>query len=88
MTEIKLPYNLPCSIIIPYKDTKIMIKTEPIVELTAKYELRDACGIMGVTASCLAKWTEKGVVKCGRKKLNGRRFWTGAELLRAWKAQM
>ena len=88
MTEIKLLYNLPFDIIILYKDTKIMKKTEPIVELTAKYELRDACFILGVTASCLSKWTAKGVIKCGRKKLNGRRFWTGAEILRAWKAQM
>jgi DNA-binding transcriptional MerR regulator len=65
-----------------------MIKTEPKVEPTAKYQLKDAALAMEISPSCLSKWTEKGIIKCGRRKLNGRRFWTGAELLRAWKAQM
>lgn len=65
-----------------------MIKSQPEVEMTAKYELKDAALALEISPSCLIKWTAKGYLKCGHKKVNGRRFWTGAELLRAWKAQI
>lgn len=65
-----------------------MTKTEPVVIESAQYELRDAAEALGVSTSCIIKWTEKGLLRAGRKRLNGRRFWTGKEILRAWRAQM
>lgn len=65
-----------------------MIETVPQVIETAQYELRDAAKALEVSKSCIVKWTEKGVLRANRKKLNGRRFWTGAEILRAWRAKM
>jgi len=65
-----------------------MIKTEPVVEPTARYELRDAAKALEVSPSSIVKWTAAGLLRAGRKRLNGRRCWTGAELIRAWRAQM
>lgn len=65
-----------------------MTKTAPKVVESAQYELRDTAEALGVSISCVTKWTAKGLLKAGRKRLNGRRFWTGKEILRAWHAQM
>ena len=63
-----------------------MIKSEPQVNLSGKYELREAAKVLEISPSCLAKWTAQGKIKAGVKKVNGRKFWSGAELLRVWKA--
>lgn len=65
-----------------------MTKTEPSVHATEKYELREAAKILEVSSSSIANWTKKGLIKAGRKRINGRRYWTGAELLKAWRATM
>lgn len=65
-----------------------MIKEQPQVEPKAKYELRDAAKVLEVSKSSIAKWTEKGLLRARRKRVNGRRFWTGAELLRLWSSQI
>lgn len=65
-----------------------MIKSQPQVDPKAKYELRDAAQVLEVSKSCIAKWTERGILRANRKRANGRRFWTGAELLRLWNSQM
>jgi hypothetical protein len=67
---------------------KKMTQTEPQVVETAQYELREAAKALKVSTSCVIKWTEKGLLRAKRKRLNGRRYWTGAEILRAWRAQM
>ena len=63
-----------------------MIATEPHVSLTAKYELREAAKILQVSTSTITKWTARGKLRAGVKRVNGRRFWTGYELLRAWRS--
>ena len=63
-----------------------MINTEPKVDNNARFELREAAEILGVSTSSITKWTAAGLMRAGRKRLNGRRCWTGAELIRAWRA--
>ena len=65
-----------------------MIKTEPTVSMTDKYELREAAKVLEVSSSSITNWTKKGLIRAGRKRINGRRYWTGAELLKAWRASM
>jgi len=65
-----------------------MIKTVPKVVESAQYELRDTAEVLGVSISTITKWTAKGLLRASRKRLNGRRFWTGSEILRAWRAKM
>lgn len=65
-----------------------MITTPPDVIDSAKYELREAAKALGVSPSTIDKWTRKGVLKCRIRKANGRRYWTGADLLRVWMANI
>ena len=63
-----------------------MTQTEPNVALTGKYELRDAARLLGVSPSTITKWTAAGKLRAGIRRVNGRRYWTGNELLRVWRA--
>ena len=65
-----------------------MVNEEPKVIPSARYELREAAEILGVSPTTLSKWTNEGKIKYGIKKVNGRRFWLGSELLRAWRMSM
>ena len=63
-----------------------MTKNEPKVEMSGRYELREASAALEVDKSTLLRWTKLGLAKAGIKRTNGRKFWTGAELVRIWKA--
>ncbi len=65
-----------------------MKQDEPKIVTTAKYSISEVAEILGVTTATINRWTAKGMIHAGRRRLNGRRFWTGAEILRAWRAQM
>lgn len=61
--------------------------TEKIItEINARYELKAAADILGVSKSTVLRWTRQGLLKCSIRRSNGRRVWTGAELLRFWRA--
>ena len=65
-----------------------MVKNEPEVSPTARYELKDASEALGIHKSTLLNWTKKGHIKAGVRKVNGRKVWLGSELVRCWKAMM
>lgn len=65
-----------------------MITTEPQIAQDAKLELREASKALEVSPSTILKWTATGKMKAGRKRVNGRMFWTGSEILRVWRANM
>lgn len=65
-----------------------MTKTEPQIVETAKYGIGEAAKILEVTTATINRWTANGLIRSGRRRINGRRFYTGAEILRAWRAQM
>lgn len=62
-----------------------MIKTEPDVNPQGKYELRHASQIMKVSKSTILRWTSQGLMRCSVRRANGRKVWSGAELIRAWR---
>ena len=65
-----------------------MTTTEPQVSPKALFELRQAAEILQVSPSTIVKWTAEGKIRAKIKRINGRRCWLGAELVRAWKALM
>lgn len=65
-----------------------MTKTEPNVKPTDRFELREAAEVMEVDKSTILRWTNKGLLSCRIRRSNNRRFWTGAELVRFWRACM
>lgn len=64
-----------------------MTTTKPIIDPSARLELRDAAAALGVTKSTILRWSAEGRLACGVKKCNGRRFWTGSELIKFWKSE-
>jgi len=64
-----------------------MIITEPAVAITGRYSVSEASKILGIDRKTLYRHTIDGIIKCGFRRANGRRFYTGSEIQRYWKAQ-
>jgi len=64
-----------------------MTSTEPIVAVTGRYSVKDASIILGIDRKTLWRHTTEGQIKSGFRRANRRRFYTGSEILRYWKAQ-
>lgn len=64
-----------------------MIETEPHVITTGRYPISKASEILGINRKTLYRHTIDGLIKCGFRRTNGRKFYTGGEILRYWKAQ-
>lgn len=65
-----------------------MRKERPNVRIDSLYELRDVAGVLEVDKSTIIRWTRLGIMACTIRKSNGRRVWTGAEILRMWNEVM
>ncbi|WP_106827692.1 helix-turn-helix domain-containing protein [Parabacteroides pacaensis] len=61
---------------------------EPNVAATNRYSVMQACEILGVHRNTLRNYTNQGLIKCGYRKTTARKFYTGAELLRFWRASL
>ena len=59
---------------------------KPKVIEDARYSVREVTQMLGISRSTLYRYTEKGVVKCGRRRTNGRPFYTGRSVLQLWMA--
>lgn len=64
-----------------------MTNTVPTIDPKARFELREAAAILDVGKASVLRWTSTGRLRCGVKRSNGRKFWTGAELIRFWKSE-
>ncbi|MBO6083202.1 MAG: helix-turn-helix domain-containing protein [Bacteroidales bacterium] len=64
-----------------------MRNTQPLIDPAAHLELREAALALDVHKSTVLRWTRTGKLRCGIKRLNGRKYWTGAELIRFWRAE-
>lgn len=65
-----------------------MTVSEPIINDTDRLELKDAAEALKAHKSSILRWTHMGLLHCGIRRSNGRRFWTGKELKRFWKSMM
>ena len=61
---------------------------EPNVSANSRYDINAACTLLGVSRKTLGKYTSAGLIKCGIRACNGRKFYLGSELLRFWKEKM
>ena len=60
---------------------------EPSVSDTGRYSISEAATILGVHRNTLRSHTKQGLIKCGFRRQNMRRFYTGIELKKYWKSQ-
>lgn len=69
------------------KRTEDISAAEPKVLTSARYSITEAAHILGIHIKTLRNHTNEGVIKCGFRRANGRRFYLGSEILRYWKSQ-
>ena len=60
----------------------------PKVEDNGRYSVKDTCIHLGIYRRTLQKYTEMGLIACGFREFNARKFYLGKEILRFWDAQM
>lgn len=64
-----------------------MITEMPQVNDTDEYSIADTAKLLGVSDGSIRNWIKKGYIKCGRRKHNGYRFFTGKEIKRFYTAK-
>jgi DNA-binding transcriptional MerR regulator len=62
-----------------------MIATEPQVADNDRYSPKEASTLLGIHRCTLSKYTDSGAIKCGVRKANGRKYYTGTEIRKFWK---
>ncbi|MGV8092492.1 MAG: helix-turn-helix domain-containing protein [Mangrovibacterium sp.] len=60
---------------------------EPNAVDTGRYSQNETCEILGISRVTLWSHTNAGLIKFGIRKSNRRKFYTGFEIKRYWKAQ-
>ena len=67
-----------------------MVNEEPQVSPTARYSIGEAAQILGVHRNTLRRHTNTGPtgIDCSFRKSNGRRFYTGKDIVKFWRASM
>lgn len=64
-----------------------MIAIKPNVQPEARYTVSETCALLGVKSrNTLNAWVEKGYLKKGQRRTNGRPFFLGSEILKCWSA--
>ena len=59
----------------------------PDVPDTARYTVGETAEILGIDRRSVHKYTKQGLMKFGLRRINNRKFYTGFEIKRFWKAQ-
>lgn len=65
-----------------------MTETMPKVDPKGRYELKAAAEALELNRTTLCHYRKKGLIKAERRVTNGRAVYTGAEIIRFWKATM
>ena len=65
-----------------------MTNKEPNVNMTDRYSTTQVAELLEVDVTTVRRHTRAGYLKCGHWRHNGRRFYTGREILRYYNAQM
>lgn len=61
---------------------------EPAVSDTGRYSVMETCKVLCIHRNSLRKYTEQGLIRCGFRKLTGRKFYQGREIRNFWRAQL
>lgn len=67
-----------------------MVNVEPNIPPTARYSIGEAARILGINRNTLRRHTNIGPtgINCQYRKSNGRKFYTGLEIVRFWRASL
>ena len=59
---------------------------EPQVVATSRYSIGETCAILCINRKTLAKYTKAGLIKCGYRPHTFRKFYTGLDIMKFWRA--
>ena len=67
-----------------------MVNEQPNISPTARYGIGEAAKILGIDRKTLRRHTNTGTtgIECRYRKCNGRKVYTGQEIIRFWRALM
>ena len=65
---------------------RAMVKTEPNVKRDGRYNIEETCRLLGIHRNTLLKYAKLGIIQYGIRRSTTRKFFTGGEILRFWKA--
>lgn len=63
-----------------------MTAVEPLVNLNGRYSVKETCEALKISRTTLHRHTVSGFIKPKYRRVNGRPFYTGAEIIRHWKS--
>lgn len=70
------------------KEESTFVNTDPInISDRSRYSSKQAAQLLKISRSTLKKYTDLGDIKCEFYKHNGRRFYTGYDIKKFWKAK-
>ena len=61
---------------------------EPKVIATSRYSVNETCELLGITRKTLQKYTTHGLIKCGFRKATMKKFYTGLDIIKFWRASV
>ena len=61
-----------------------MIETEPRVKPTAKLSSKQTAAVLEIHPNTLRKYSDLGLIKFFISQANGRKYFTGTEILKFW----
>ena len=64
-----------------------MTTTEPKVDKDGRYSTEQAAKMLGISRRTLDGHAKIGKIRYGRRRSNGRRFYTGMEIVRYWRSE-
>lgn len=70
------------------EDGEMMTSEEPKVSAEGRYSVGQTCTLLGIHRNTLRRYTEEGRIKCGFRRMDARKFYTGREITRLWRAQL
>lgn len=65
-----------------------MVSNEPKVCANGRYSIDETCSLLGLHRNTLRRYTAKGQIRFGIRRVNARKFYLGSEILRFWRAQI
>lgn len=67
-----------------------MVSEEPKVSPTARFSIGEAAEILGIHRNTLRRHTNVGPtgIDCKYRKSNGRKFYTGLDIVKFWRASV
>lgn len=70
------------------KTDRAMVNVEPIVKRDGRYNIAETCRLLGIHRNTLLRYERLGIIHSGLRRSTARKFFTGGEILRFWKASI